>query len=148
MTFREHLIAMGACLEAQDWVADKGLVEAWNTCEVAQWMLWLARRRGVSRLHLHNAAHACIDNAPVHHNPFAEDGIKYARELANASLRSEYLAERAVYAALRSCWKVAEYPPEGYWPSDDEGSYSGDRAALDKRFCEVIRLHLPLSRLL
>jgi hypothetical protein len=148
MTFREELVEQKACSEALDWVGDKTLIEAWEQCEQAQWMLWLACRRGVSRIHLHNAAHACIDNAPVHDNLFAKNGIEYARGLANDSLRSEHLAERAVYAALRSCWKAAEYPPEGYWPCDDEGTYSGDRAALDKRFCDVIRLHLPIEHLL
>jgi len=148
MNLRIRLEDMNACSEARDWAGGKDLATAWATCERADWMLWYACRVGVSRLFLSMAAHDCIDAAPRADNVFARAGVTYARQLATAALVVGMQAERAVYAALRSCWKGAEYPTEGYWPSDDNGTYSSDRAALDKRFCDIIRERIPLSYLL
>ena len=35
---------LNACQEAIDWVGDKSLQEAWNTCPRGDWMLWLYKR--------------------------------------------------------------------------------------------------------
>ncbi len=32
---------LNACKQALDWVADKSVHDAWNTCERGDWMLWL-----------------------------------------------------------------------------------------------------------
>ena len=148
MTFQEQLVKMGACLEAQDWVGNKSLAEAWATCEVGQWMLWLAWRSGVNNLDIHMAATDCIDAAPVHGNVFANEGLAYARQLAAGSLLRGSEGYLAVYTALRSCWRVGAYPEDGYWPADDNGSYSHDRAALDRRFCDIIRERISLKYML
>jgi hypothetical protein len=41
---RELLIKLRACQDALDWVGDKTLQEAWETCPRGDWMLWLYRR--------------------------------------------------------------------------------------------------------
>ena len=41
MTFQEKLIEMCACDSATEWVGDKTVREAWDTCHRADWMLWL-----------------------------------------------------------------------------------------------------------
>ena len=40
--FKEKLIALRACSEAVAWVGEQTLVEAYATCERADWILWLA----------------------------------------------------------------------------------------------------------
>lgn len=147
LTFQDHLEEMGACTEARDWVGGKNLVEAWAQCEQAQWMLWLAWRAGVSTLLIHAAAQACIDAVPVPDNVFAAEGLGYAREHAAWSLTQGSHGYLAVYAALRSCWGLAAYPEDGYFPSDDNGAYSRDRAALDRRFCDIVRQHITVETL-
>ena len=41
MTFKEELIALGACKEAVDWVDDRDLPTAWAECQRPDWMFWL-----------------------------------------------------------------------------------------------------------
>ena len=44
MKMKELLEKFNACKEARDWVGDKTLEEAWNTCHRGDWMLWLYQR--------------------------------------------------------------------------------------------------------
>lgn len=41
---KELLKKFNACQEAVDWVGDKTLEEAWNTCHRGDWMLWLYKK--------------------------------------------------------------------------------------------------------
>jgi hypothetical protein len=41
---KQLLERFNACQEARDWVGDKTLEEAWNTCHRGDWMLWLYKR--------------------------------------------------------------------------------------------------------
>src|SRR5690242_7358064 len=45
--FREHLRELRACRDATIWADGKSLAEAIETCERADWLLWLAARAGV-----------------------------------------------------------------------------------------------------
>ena len=44
MKIKETLIKMSACQEAVDWVGEKSIQEAWDTCERGDWMLWFYAR--------------------------------------------------------------------------------------------------------
>jgi hypothetical protein len=48
MKFREQLIAMNACNEAVEWVGDKTLAQAWNTCKRGDWMGWLLAKLDIN----------------------------------------------------------------------------------------------------
>lgn len=44
MKFKQLLHEMGACLTAVEWVGEKSIQEAWETCERGDWMLWFYTR--------------------------------------------------------------------------------------------------------
>src|ERR1700690_807931 len=62
MKFSEQLRALGACINAVEWVGDKDLQTAWETCERSDWMMWLAGRT-VDRKLLVLAAFDCANTA-------------------------------------------------------------------------------------
>ena len=41
---KELLNKLNACSEAIEWVGDKSLEQAWNTCHRGDWMLWLYKK--------------------------------------------------------------------------------------------------------
>lgn len=45
---KKLLTDMNACTEAIEWVGDRDLQKAWEECERADWMLWLAGRSGIN----------------------------------------------------------------------------------------------------
>jgi hypothetical protein len=72
---------MAACPEAVDWVDDKDLKTAWNTCERADWMLWLAAKTGIDRKLLVLVACDCAETA-LKYVPDGEDRPRQAIETA------------------------------------------------------------------
>lgn len=40
MTLAEHLIDIGACDEAQEWVGTRTAAEAWRDCDEPLWLIW------------------------------------------------------------------------------------------------------------
>lgn len=48
---KELLIKLNACHKAIEWVGDKSLEEAWNTCHRGDWMLWLYHKMYPNNLH-------------------------------------------------------------------------------------------------
>ncbi len=44
MTFRDQLDRLEACPESLEWVQDKTIEEAWETCKNTEWMLWFLTR--------------------------------------------------------------------------------------------------------
>ena len=63
MTFQEKLIKMDACEPAVEWVGSKTLREAWDTCERADWMLWLLRKAGCDLRTLTHCKVVCAEYA-------------------------------------------------------------------------------------
>lgn len=41
---KDLLLKLNACQEAINWVGEKSLQEAWDTCPRGDWMLWLYQR--------------------------------------------------------------------------------------------------------
>ncbi len=48
MSFQDDLIRLEACKKAVDWVGNKTLDEAWQTCTEGGWMLWMLNRTPVA----------------------------------------------------------------------------------------------------
>ena len=86
MTFRDQLITIDACEKAIDWVADKTLAEAWQTCERGDWMLWLASRLLFSNKLVVLASCDCARLA-LHLIPPGEERPRLAIEAAEAWCR-------------------------------------------------------------
>ena len=69
--FEVMLKEINACTEAREWTKGKSLAEAWDTCERADWMLWLCGRMAGS------------DGWPTHQQivlvacEFAETSLKF-----------------------------------------------------------------------
>lgn len=49
MTFKQHLIDIGACKEALIWAGDKTAKECWETCENYDWIFWWAARENIEK---------------------------------------------------------------------------------------------------
>ena len=46
MKFSEYLSWVSACFSSRDWVGDKGIREAWDTCHRSDWQAWLLNVMG------------------------------------------------------------------------------------------------------
>ena len=57
--FIQFLRSISACDDAVDWVGEKSLQEAWETCPRGDWMLWLAHKMGVEKRVLVGTATEC-----------------------------------------------------------------------------------------
>lgn len=44
MKFKDKLKELEACSDVIEWVGNKGLKKAWDTCDRADWMFWLAAK--------------------------------------------------------------------------------------------------------
>ena len=108
-TFKTILIEFRACGEAKEWVGDKTLEEAWETCERTDWMLWLAAKAEVDRKTVVLAACAVARTALQYVKP-GELRPLNAIETAEAWTRGETTLEevrRAAYAAAGAAAAVS-----------------------------------------
>lgn len=115
-----------ACDPAQQWVAQNSYDEhaAWENCERADWMLWLAARRGCDHVQIVRATCA-IARTVLHLVPDGEDRPRLAIEAAEAwcdnpcDVTAAYAAYAyaaadaayayaAAYAAVRAATKHAD----------------------------------------
>ena len=62
-TFRDKLVAIGACDEAVKWVGERDGATAWRECPRGDWLLWHAARVGCDRRALVRAACDCAETA-------------------------------------------------------------------------------------
>ena len=143
MRFQERLIDMEACSEAVDWVDGHGLKKAYDTCERADWMLWLAGRMAdrpgwPTKQEVVLAACDCAELA-LRHVPKGEDRPRRAIETARAwargkaSLDDVRAARAAAEAARAAAWAAAEAA---------EAAAEAAGAAEHKKMCALIRKRL------
>jgi len=98
MTFRKRLVKLGACSDAIAWVGEKTLAEAWETCDRADWMLWLVRRiDGSYTPRLRLAACACA-RTTLQYVPIGEHRPRLAIEVAERFARGEASADELAAA--------------------------------------------------
>ena len=116
----EYMSEKEACRSAVDWVTESNcqtLAGLWESCEVGEWMLWLAEAAGVDMRRMLNAA-CDITDLVLCHVPDGEDRPRIAnetrRKYANGEATKEewaaagYAAWSAAISAARSAaWSAA-----------------------------------------
>ena len=111
----EKLKKLGACEDAVDWASQvSSLGEAWDSCERADWLLWLAAR--TSRRELVVAAACACARTVLHLVPEGEERPRLAIETAEAWTRGEATIDEvrkatddAHYTPSRACYDAAYY---------------------------------------
>lgn len=109
MTFKQQLKKLAACNDAIEWAGDRDARAAWNECERADWMLWLAQRVLDLKLVM-RAACACARTA-LQFVPAGEDRPRVAIETAEVWTRGEATIEavRIASVAARTAAQAAYY---------------------------------------
>ena len=84
---------LGACVDAIQWVGDRDLLAAWQDCERADWMLWLAGKMcdqsgWPTRRQVVLAACACAERALIY-VPLGEERPRLAIETARRWARGD-----------------------------------------------------------
>ena len=95
---KKFLESLDACRDAVEWVGDKTLDDAWNTCERGDWRLWIAGRLDIDRKLLVLAACECARTSLVY-VPVGETRPLRAIETAEAWCRGETTIEDVRTAA-------------------------------------------------
>ena len=93
MKFKEYLESRNACQGAIDWVSDKTLAEAWQTCDRPEWMLWLYERNNPDKM-------TCVKIAV------------YAARLVLPIWQEKYPDDKCTQQAIEAAEKWTENPSE------------------------------------
>lgn len=108
----ENLVKMEACEEAVEWARGCATyAEAWEACERADWLLWLAAKKAGPRGSAsHRAvvlgAALCAETA-LRYLPEGEDRPARAVDLAVRYGRGENVEARELRAAADAAWAAA-----------------------------------------
>ena len=108
--FKQLLIELNACEDAQEWAADKTIEEAVNTCQRGDWMLWLAKKVNVGIRPLTHAKGKCANT--VRHLMKDERSIKAvdaAIDFGNGLIEENELRTAAYAAAAADAAAAAAY---------------------------------------
>ena len=127
-----------ACDEARRWAGGKDLQAAWDSCNRADWMLWLCGRMAdqpgwPARKQIVLVACACAETALQYVRP-GEDRPRLALEAARAWVRGEVSIEdvrRATYDAAAAAYAYAADAAAyaAYADAADAAAYAADAAA-------------------
>lgn len=115
--FSDLCRSLGACSEGREWIKGKSLQEFWDTCERADWMLWLlgkqlGKKGWPDRKTLVLLACLCAETA-LKFVPKGEDRPRKAIETARAwcegkaTLEEVRAATTAAYAATTVAYAAA-----------------------------------------
>jgi hypothetical protein len=97
---------LDACTESRHWlhgITERSAKQCWESCERADWLLWVAARANIDRNALVLAACACARTA-LKHVPKGEQRPLRAIETAEAWTRGEATIEQ-VRAARDEAWR-------------------------------------------
>ena len=148
------LKSLDACGPARDWVGDKSSTEAWETCERADWMLWLLAMMadkpgwptaGVVRHCACDCAYTALRFVPYGEGRPARavavarlyaDGLATGDDLA-AARGAAYAAGNAAYAA-----GDAAYDAYAAWDVAWAAAHAARDAAM-KSVADLIRKRVP-----
>jgi len=110
MKAQNLLIKLDACQEAIEWVGDKDLKEAWETCPRGDWMLWLAAMLKVNHRTLTLAKGRCAETV-VHlmKDKRSINAVNAAIAYGNGKINNEELAAAAAAAAVANADSLAAY---------------------------------------
>lgn len=141
MTFRQKLIAIGACDDAVAWVGDRTLEQAWAECGVPGWMMWLCRKTGLRDHHGLSIAAADIAESVWH------------LVQADAQLACAWAIDTARRHGRGECdgdeWRAATYAAALAADAADAASQAQDRASCDaiRRYVSVDDVRVALGRI-
>ena len=148
--FVSKLKNLSACSETIEWIGDRDLKTAWNECEHADWMLWLACKMEIgSRQERIHAICDCAETA-LTYVPKGEDrprlAIEATRRYADNPTEENRAARAAAWAtavgdaAWAAAWAAAE-AAAGDAARAAAWAAAGDaaEAAAHKKMCVMIR---------
>ena len=163
-----QLVAIGACREALRWVNNRGITtlqEAWEQCQRADWLVWLAARVGVPEttlvLLLTLLARPVVPQILPGHKRLLEClalAESWARgEVSSDKLREQAVELKALLGVLDLALRATEAPIDlahlSNCASDipmyavDASPNSRDRLTDLRSMCSVVREHLQWSDL-
>lgn len=168
MTFRQKLIAIGACDDAVAWVGGRTLGRAWAECERPGWMVWLCWKAGLADHPGLRLAAADIAESVWHLVPFDAQlacawAIGAARRLARGECDEEERREAAAAAFVASASASASVASVAYdaaaADAADVAAYVAARAASatnpavayaarraqDRASCDAIRRYVSID---
>ena len=137
-TLLRHMSRLDACEEATEWVqglpADMPASDAWQRCERADWLLWLAGRAEVDRKLVVLVACDCARLAlPIWQKRYPEDGrVPACIDTVERWTRGEATIED-VRAARRAAYDAAAYADAAAY---DAAAYAA-AAAYDAAYAAV-----------
>jgi hypothetical protein len=116
MSLKDQLVKLGACNEALDWVGDKTIEEAWETCEDSEWMMWILEQTDLDLIDpVCNIAERVLHLVPEDNRLVCSNAISAARRRANqdelkaASDAAKNAIRTARSAAASCCYSCAYY---------------------------------------
>jgi hypothetical protein len=130
MTLHDYLNIRDACPDALTWLGDRSPREAWEVCERADWMLWLADHIGIDQRLVVLCGTGCARSV-LHLLPAGEERPRqaieaaeawaYGRGTAEAAWRAARAAEAAWYAAWRRT-RAADTAVRAAWAAEAAAS--------------------------
>jgi len=133
--FYNQLKTLNACDPALEWVGDKSLHEAWNTCERGDWMLWLAAMVEIDRKVLVLATCECA-RLFLHFFPEGENRPRKAIEIAESWAKGKASLSK-VNTAEQECWDYYWAAPRGA-PLDQRAAPLARRVAAAARAAAAV----------
>ena len=124
----KKLEKLGACEDAVDWASQvSSLGEAWDSCERADWLLWLVAR--TSRRELVTLAACACARTVLHLVPEGEERPRLAIETAEAWTRCEATTDEVRKATDDAYYASRAYSNAAYYAA--VAAYNASRACSD-----------------
>ena len=126
---KELLNKLNACSEAIEWVGDKSLEQAWNTCHRGDWMLWLYKKLYPDNQKELTLAKGHCANTVRHlmEDQRSLDAVDAAIAFGEGRITSEELKKAASDAYAAS--DAASYAAYAASYAADAASYAADAAS-------------------
>jgi hypothetical protein len=84
MKFKNQLKKLKACRESLEWVGDKTIEQAWETCENSQWMIWILNQTDLDLIDpICDIAERVFYLVPENNRSVCSNAINAARRRAN-----------------------------------------------------------------
>jgi hypothetical protein len=128
-TLQKKLKSLYACTEATKWAKGKDLETFWQTCERADWLLWLAARVNVDRRKLVKCAAL-----------FAREVLKFVPQGEPRPLKAIEAAEK--YVENPDSISRRELRDAAY------AAYAATREEARKKYAAIVREHIPYALIL
>jgi hypothetical protein len=153
MKLIDYCESISACEDALNWIGDKSLSEAWETCNRGDWMIWLINNseNDVTDKQLRLIAVDCARQ--VQHlmtDQRSINALDVAERYANGEATYEELAaaRAAAWAAARdAAWAAAGAAGDAAWAAAWAARAAAGDAARDAAWgkqAEIVRKYVPI----